>query len=65
MPHRKHDDWKMWTVGWQYDTDAPRDPEWQKDREELFRKNGNGWWWFTPSRTIRNYDLSEEEHYDI
>lgn len=55
----------MWTVGWQYDTDAPRDPEWQKDREELFRKNGNGWWWFTPSRTIRNYDLSEEEHYDI
>ena len=38
-------DWKDWKSGWRYRTDAPRNKEWKKDREKLFRENGNGWWW--------------------
>lgn len=50
--NRRKDDWKLWTIGWQYKTDAPRDKKWQDDRRKLFTKNGNGWWWFTPSKTV-------------
>ena len=60
MPHRRKDDWKEWKTGWQYKKNAPRDPQWREDRERLFKKNGNGWWLFTPSRTIRDDDLPEE-----
>ena len=62
MPHRRKDDWKEWTTGWQYKKNAPYDPKWIEDRDKLFRKNGNGWWFFTPSRIIRNYDTPEEEY---
>jgi hypothetical protein len=41
---RRGDDWKQWKSGWKYELDAPDDPEWQRDRLECFRKNGNGWW---------------------
>ena len=43
---RRGDDWKQWKRGWQYKLDAPDDPEWQQDRGKLFKRNGNGWWWF-------------------
>ena len=46
LPHRRKDDWQFWKKGWQYEKDAPYDEKWQKDRQKLFRKNGNGWWWF-------------------
>ena len=46
---RRGDDWKQWKRGWQYKQNAPKDPEWQKDRLKLFKKNGNGWWWFQAS----------------
>jgi len=47
---RKDDDWKQWKRGWRYKSDAPDDPDWQKDRNKLFKKNGNGWWWFKLKR---------------
>lgn len=47
---RRGDDWKRWKSGWQYKKDAPHDPEWQRDRNKLFKKNGNGWWWFKMKR---------------
>ena len=47
---RRCDDWKRWKSGWQYKTDAPQNREWKKDRAKLFKKNGNGWWWFKPTR---------------
>ncbi|MBC8295752.1 MAG: hypothetical protein H8E55_08170 [Pelagibacterales bacterium] len=37
-------DWRKIKIGWQYSTDAPKNKKWQKDRDELFKKNGNGWW---------------------
>ena len=43
---KRGDDWKQWKSGWQYRKDAPKDEQWQKDRQKLFRENGNGWWWF-------------------
>ena len=46
---RRGDDWKQWKRGWQYCSDAPKNRQWNKDRKELFRKNGNGWWWFQAS----------------
>jgi hypothetical protein len=39
------DDWKAWKKGWRYKGDAPTDPEYLKDRDKLFKENGNGWWW--------------------
>jgi len=44
-------EWRKLKKGWQYKGDAPEDKEWQKDRKKLFRKNGNGWWWFKPKRS--------------
>ena len=41
---RRGDDWKQWRNGWKYKTDAPQNRQWNKDRKELFQKNGNGWW---------------------
>lgn len=51
MPHRDRDDWKFWKTGWKYKENAPKDLQWQKDRQELFSKHGNGWWWFKRKRT--------------
>ena len=42
--------WRTAVRGWQYKEDAPEDKKWQKDRQKLFKKNGNGWWLFTPTR---------------
>ncbi len=39
-------DWKYYRSGWQYSTDAPQNKKWKKDRAELFKKNGNGWWYY-------------------
>ena len=47
---RRGDDWKQWKSGWKYKANAPKDKQWQKDRDKLFRKNGNGWWWFKMKR---------------
>ena len=49
-------DWKQWKAkGGKYKTDAPQNREWKKDRAELFRKNGNGWWWFTSNMVWIDY----------
>ena len=39
-------DWRC-KPGWPYKgNDHPeRDPQYIKDRDDLFRKSGNGWWW--------------------
>ena len=47
---RRGDDWKQWKSGWKYTEDAPKDKQWKKDREKLFKQNGNGWWWFKMKR---------------
>ena len=44
-------EWRKLHSGWQYEGDAPKDAKWQKDRKELFSKNGNGWWWFAERKT--------------
>ena len=44
-------EWRKLHKGWQYEGDAPKDAKWQKDRKELFSKNGNGWWWFAEKKT--------------
>jgi|TARA_R110002020_G_scaffold3177_2_gene14553 hypothetical protein len=38
-------DWKEWESGWKYKGDI-RDPQYLKDRNKLFKENGNGWWWY-------------------
>ena len=47
---RRGDDWNQWKRGWQYKEDSPKDKKLQKDRRELFKKNGNGWWRFQMKR---------------
>ena len=38
-------DWKEWESGWKY-KGGIRDPQYIKDRNKLFKENGNGWWWY-------------------
>ena len=38
-------DWKN-KKGWPYKEDLLNDPEYIKDRNALFKENGNGWWWY-------------------
>ena len=44
-------EWRNLHSGWQYKGDAPKDTQWQKDRQKLFKENGNGWWWLTACKT--------------
>ena len=39
------DDWKQWKMGWPYKGDI-EDPVYLMERSELFKENGNGWWWY-------------------
>ena len=50
---KRGDDWKQWKSGWQYRKDAPTDEQWKKDRQRLFKENGNGWWWFQKKKEGR------------
>lgn len=45
MPSKDYD-WKINKRGWPYKEDAPYDDKYIKERNELFEKNGNGWWWY-------------------
>jgi len=36
--------WRV-TKNWKYPYSGLNDPNYIKDRNELFRENGNGWWW--------------------
>ena len=31
------------------------DPKYIKDRKELFKQNGNGWWWYHSQMTREKY----------
>ena len=44
---------KKRTYKWPYK--SFKDPEYIKDRDKLFKKNGNGWWWFTGTSQGRNF----------
>ena len=49
---------------WKYEGNnhPERDPQWQKDRQELFNRAGNGWWWgWTPA----NCPISDMKDYFI
>ena len=38
-------DWKN-KRSWPYKDDILNDPKYIKDRNALFKENGNGWWWY-------------------
>jgi len=44
MPEKRNDDWKQWKMGWPYRGDV-EDPVYIMERSELFKENGNGWWY--------------------
>jgi len=47
----KQYDWRSSIAkrGWPYAGDVGN-RKYEKDRSELFAKNGNGWWWFVPNK---------------
>ena len=49
------DDWKSWRRGWPYKKDAPDDKKYIKDRDELFKEAGNGWWWYQGTTMWKKY----------
>ena len=54
-PVARSKDWKDWgDRGFPYK--GLKDPDYIKDRDALFRKNGNGWWWFVGCvKPVDNY----------
>lgn len=48
-------DWKNVRTGWLYKKDAPEDSKWLKDRDALFKENGNGWWIFKGTPQYAKY----------
>ena len=57
-----NNNYKDWTVGWQYKKDAPYDLEWQEDRRKLFAESGNGWWYFLGTKYLKiHMDKIKEE----
>ena len=51
-------DWKNYNHEWPYSSDAPKNRKWKKDRSELFKRNGNGWWYYH-GYNVRESFLSE------
>ena len=52
-------DWQDWKKGWQYKGDID-DPQYLKDRDKLFKENGNGWWWYEGVRLWKeNQEINE------
>ena len=52
-------DWQDWKKGWQYKGDVD-DPQYLKDRDKLFKENGNGWWWYEGVRLWKeNQEINE------
>ena len=52
-------DWQDWKKGWQYKGDVD-DPQYLKDRDKLFKENGNGWWWYEGIRLWKeNQEINE------
>lgn len=45
-------DWKKYPKGWKYT--GTDDPKYIKDRNDLFNKNGNGWWLFVNQIMSKN-----------
>tara|TARA_R100000306_G_C4332094_1_gene120770 strand:+ start:332 stop:505 length:174 start_codon:yes stop_codon:yes gene_type:complete len=48
--------WRQQPSVFPYDEDILNNEQYLKDRTELFRKNGNGWWWIptTPKQKRKN-----------
>tara|TARA_R110000765_G_scaffold144654_1_gene246709 strand:- start:28 stop:360 length:333 start_codon:yes stop_codon:yes gene_type:complete len=55
------DDWKKWRKGWPYDGDV-EDPVYLMERDEIFKENGNGWWWFE-GYTKRKHNRDQNRYY--
>ena len=45
---------------WPYSSNAPNNKLWRKHRDELFEKNGNGWW-YTQGVNVYDYKLKYQE----
>ena len=44
--HRSYKyDWKNKKT-WPYKDDILNDPKYIRDRNDFFKENGNGWWWY-------------------
>jgi len=53
-------DWKSSPKGFPYK--GVNDPKYIKDRNELFQKNGNGWWWYQGTKGWREYYDKNKEN---
>ena len=42
--------WRQQPNVFPYDEDILNNKQYLKDRTELFRKNGNGWWWMPTTK---------------
>ena len=52
--------WRQQPSVFPYDEDILNNEQYLKDRTELFRKNGNGWWWIPT--TIKRQIRRKNEH---
>ena len=45
--------WRQQPRGFPYKDDPLEDEKYLKDRTELFRKSGNGWWWEPEAKCMK------------
>jgi len=57
-------DWNKCRKGWNYKKDAPEDLKWLKDRDNLFKENGNGWWAIKGTAGYKDYLRTTKERLD-
>ena len=44
-----------WKNKKEFSYNSINDPKYIKDRNELFKENGNGWWWYHSTMTREQY----------
>ena len=54
-------DWKDW-IPYPYKGYALTDPQYIKDKDETFAKNGNGWWWNDGKGWSMDYESPIEKY---
>ena len=57
-------EWKRCKRGWPYGDSESEELRWLKDRDALFKENGNGWWVFKGTPQYAQYLKTTKDRLD-
>jgi len=65
-PRETNLSWRDQPRGFPYGNgDVLRNKQYLKDRQELFREGGNGWWWLPPAENYRGKKTQLQNNFYI